>query len=191
VDIGDILVLGKAKEEHDQRLKSVLEKCKEINLSLNKGKCVFGSSEVSYLEHILSCDRIKPDPKKIEAITKMPPLEEKKGVVRLLGTINYLAKFITNMSQITQPIRILLRNMRKDVTFHWNRDQGNAFQEIKRVLSEASVLTFSNVRNPVVVSVDASKFVLGAVVLQNDKPMAYVSRALTEAETRYAQIEKE
>jgi hypothetical protein len=188
VDIDDILVWGKTKEEHDQRLKTVLEKCKEINLTLNKDKCVFGSSEVSYIGHILSCDGIKPDPKKIEAITKMPPPEDKKGVERLLGTINYLAKFIPNMSRITQPIRILLR---KDVTFHWDRDQENAFQEIKRVLSEAPVLTFFNVRNPVVVSVDASKFGLGAVVLQNDKPIAYASRALTEVETRYAQIEKE
>lgn len=188
VDIDDILVWGENREQHDQRLRQVLERCKEINLTLNKEKCMFRSPEVSYIGHIISSEGVRPDPKKIEAITKMPPPEDKKGVERLLGTINYLAKFIPNMSKVTQPIRTLLR---KDITFHWERPQEDAFKDIKKILSEAPILTFFDVKKPVVVSVDASKFGLGAVILQENKPIAYASRALTDAETRYAQIEKE
>ena len=77
------------------------------------------------------------------------------------------------------------------MTFHWDHEQESSFKEIKRVLSETHVLTFFDVKKPVIVSVDASKSGLGAVVLQSDKPIAYASRALTDAETRYAQIEKE
>lgn len=152
---------------------------------------MFRSPEVSYIGHIISSEGVRPDPKKIEAITKMPPpehAEDKKGVERLLWTINYLAKFIPNMSRVTQPIRTLLR---KDITFHWERPQEDAFKDIKKILSEALILTFFDVKKPVVVSVDASKFGLGAVILQENKPIAYASRALTDAETRYAQIEKE
>lgn len=67
----------------------MLERCKEINLTFNKEKCMFRSPEVSYIGHIISSEGVRPDPKKIEAITKMPPPEDKKGVERLLGTINY------------------------------------------------------------------------------------------------------
>nr|XP_034322405.1 uncharacterized protein K02A2.6-like [Crassostrea gigas] len=96
VDIADILIWGENKEQHDQRLRQVLERCKEINLTLKKEKCMFRSPEVSYIGHIISSEGVRPDPKKIEAITKMPPPEDKKGVERLLGTINYLAKALTD-----------------------------------------------------------------------------------------------
>lgn len=59
---------------------------------------------------------MKPDPTKIEAILKMPPPTDKKGVERLLGTVNYLAKFVPIMSAINEPIRSLLRS---DVLFIW------------------------------------------------------------------------
>lgn len=69
---------------------------------------MFCSPEVSYIGHIISIEGVRPDPKTIEAITKIPPPENKKGVERLLGTINYLAEFIPNMSRVTQPIKTLL-----------------------------------------------------------------------------------
>lgn len=84
--------------------------------------------------------------------------------------MNYLAKFIPNMSRVTQPIRTLLR---KDISFHWERHQEDAFKDIKKILSEAPILTFFDVKKPVVVSVDASKFGLGAVILQENKQIAY------------------
>ena len=131
---------------------------------------------------------VKPDERKVEAINKMPPPEDKKGGERLLGMVNYLAKFIPNMSKITQPIREVLK---KDVEFRWGTQQEEAFQKIKEVLTASPVLGYYNVRKPVTITCDASKSGLGAVLLQENKPVAYASRALTDAETRYAQIEKE
>lgn len=92
------------------------------------------------------------------------------------------------MSRVTQPIRTLLR---KDISFHWEDLRKMRLRTSNFFLSEAPILTFFDVKKAVVVSVDASKFVLGAVILQENKPIAYASRALTDAETRYAQIEKE
>ena len=92
------------------------------------------------------------------------------------------------MSTITLPIRDILK---KDVPFHWDSPQDDSFTKIKSILSSAPVLTFYDVNKSLVISCDASQSGLGALLLQDGKPVAYASRALSSAETRYAQIEKE
>ena len=106
------LVWGSSNEEHNRRLEAVLQRCLKIGLTLNKEKCKFGVSEVTYLGHTINAEGISPDKEKIRAISEMPPPEDKKGVERLLGVISYVGKFIPNMSTVTHPIRELLR---KDV----------------------------------------------------------------------------
>ena len=187
-DVDDILVWGATVDEHDERLKKTLQRCEEINLTLNKEKCEFRVKEVTYIGHRLTPDGVKPDERKVEAIKHMPPPEDKKGAERLLGIVNYLAKFIPNMSTITKPIRELLKD---DVEFQWGEAQEKAFQEVKDILTNAPVLAYYDVKKPVTVTCDASKYGLGAALLQEDKPVAFASRAVTDAETRYAQIEKE
>ena len=131
---------------------------------------------------------MKLDEQNVEAIKRILSPEDKKGIERMLGIVNYLAKFVPNMSTITKPIRELLRG---DVEFQWGEAQEKAFQEVKDVLTKAPILAYYDVRKPAKVTCDASKCGLGAALLQDDKPVAFASRALTDAETRFAQIEKE
>ena len=147
-----------------------------------------GLEEIKYLGHIFSKDGLKPDQSKIEAVRKMPTPECKKDVERFLGVVTYLAKFIPNMSKHTEPLRGLTRD---DVEWQWKAEHQQAFNTMKTMLTEAPVLRYYDVKLPVTLSVDASKSGLGAVLLQELKPVAYASRALTETEQRYAQIEKE
>ena len=147
-----------------------------------------GLEEIKYLGHILSKDGLKPDQSKIEAVRKMPTPECKKDVERFLGVVTYLAKFIPNMSKHTEPLRGLTRD---DVEWQWKAEHQQAFNTMKTMLTEAPVLRYYDVKLPVTLSVDASKSGLGAVLLQELKPVAYALRALTETEQRYAQIEKE
>ncbi|KAL5510119.1 hypothetical protein EMCRGX_G005608 [Ephydatia muelleri] len=167
IDIDDILVRGASEEEHNSHLQAVLKRCKDIGLTLNKDKCRFNVPEVTYLGHTIN---------------------DKKGVERLLGVVNYVGKFIPDMATVTKPIRDLLR---KDVQFNWSFEHDEAFKKLKGLLSAAPVLAFYNVKKPVTVSCDASLFGLGAILLQEGQPIAYASRALTDTEYRYAQIEKE
>ena len=132
-DIDDIIVHAETEVKHDQRLHSVLERCEKINLTLNKEKCVFKCKEVTYIGHKLTKDGIKPDDNKVRTINEMPAPSDKKGVERLLGTVNYLGKFIPNLATVTEPIRILLR---KDTEFEWSYEQDQAFQEIKAILTK-------------------------------------------------------
>ena len=176
-DVDDILVWGATIQEHDERLMKTLQRCQEINLTLNREKCEFRVKEVIYIGHKLTAEEVTPDEQKVEAIKRMPPPEDKKGTERLLGVVNYLAKFVPNMSTITKPIRELLRS---DVEFQWGDAQKNAFQEVKDVLTKAPVLAYYDVTKPVKVTCDASKCGLGAALLQDDKLVAFASRALTQ-----------
>ena len=181
-DIDDILIHGATQAEHDQSLQAVLQKCEQINLTLNKEKCEFKVKEVTYVGHKLTQDGIKPDEEKVKAIKDMAAPTDKKGVERLLGTVNYLGKFILNLTTIIQPIRTLLRN---DTDFQWSFEQDKAFQELKNILTKEGgpVLKYFDVTKPITTSCDASPTGLGAVLLQEESPVAYTSRSLTDSES--------
>ncbi|CAH2208589.1 jg79 [Pararge aegeria aegeria] len=144
--IDDLLIYGRNKEEHDERLRRVLERCRKINLKLNEKKCKFGLEEIKYLGHRITKNGLYPDDSHITAITKMPIPNDKKDVERFLGLVK---------------------------------------------LHSRPVLQYYDVNKPIVISVDASKSGLGACLMQNNLPVCYASKALTKAEQRYAQIEKE
>ncbi|CAB4010198.1 Hypothetical predicted protein [Paramuricea clavata] len=189
-DIDDILIHGTTEEDHYRRLESVLERCEKFNLTLNKEKCEFKSREITYIGHKLTENGVKPDEAKVKAINEMEAPTDRKGVERLLGTRNYLGKFIPNLATLTKPIRSLLK---KEIEFQWSFEQQKAFQDIKDTLTkdEGPVLKSFDVSKPVTISCDASPTGLRAVLLQDGYPVAYASRSLTETESRYAQIEKE
>ena len=102
--------------------------------------------------------------------------------------VNYLGKFIPNLSELTTPLRQLLH---KEVVWNWTEHQQNAFDRLKTCVSSPPVLHYYDVRQPVTLTCDASQYGLGAACLQEENPVAYASRTLTQTETRYAQIEKE
>ena len=107
--IDDMLVWGSSKEVHDQNLRKVLERTREVGIKWNAEKCVFGATEVSYFGHVLSDKGVQPDPKKIAAIQEMEPPRNKQELETLLGMVNYLAKFTPNLAETTSPMRSLLK----------------------------------------------------------------------------------
>lgn len=131
---------------------------------------------------------IKPDPSKVRALVDMPRPKDREGVIRFLGLVQYLAKFIPNMSQVDAPLRVLVKSKTE---FMWHHEQENSFSELKRLCSQQPVLAFYDVNKPVEIQCDASKDGLGAVLIQAGRPVAYSSRSLSDTEKRYAQIEKE
>ena len=128
------------------------------------------------------------DPTKVKAIRDMPAPTDKTGVQRLLGLVQYLSKFLPNLSDMTKPLRDLTQ---QDVEWCWEDPQASALEKLKEAVTHTPVLRYYNLEEEVTIQCDASQAGLGAALLQNRQPVAYASRALTPAETRYAQIEKE
>ena len=138
--------------------------------------------------HLFPHDGLKTDPEKVRAIVEMLRPTDKSGVQRLLGMINYVSKFIPNMSDLTAPLRQLLH---QDVEWHWEEQQEASFKAIKESLVRAPILGYYDAKKSLTLQVDASSTGLGAALIQEDRPIAYASKALTSTQERYAQIEKE
>ncbi len=188
----DIIIAGATLEEHDNNLTKVLDIARKYNLKLNPDKCVFRQTELTFLGEVIGSDGIKPDGRKVEAIRSMQQPTSKKDVQRFLGMVNYLGKFVPNLSEKSQPLRELLD---KNVEFQWTDRQDQAWSTLKEAVSQEPVLKFFDPKRQIKISSDASQNGLGAVLLQQHGedwlPVVYASRALNSAETRYAQIEKE
>ncbi|GFO19570.1 polyprotein [Plakobranchus ocellatus] len=171
--------------EHKGVIKKVHVPTEWIN---RRKKSHFNKEEVTYLGHKLAQNGVQPGREEVKAITAMPPPEDKKGVEIFLGTVNYMAKFIPNLSMISKPIRKLLK---KDNQFVWEHKKAKAFEEIKNTLPSEKTLGYFNPDEKITLECDSLQFGLGAVVTERGKPIAYASRSLSDAKSRYTQIEKE
>lgn len=186
--VDDLLIWAEDEEQHDIILGKVLQRARERNLKFNKEKSQIKCSSISYIGHTLSKEGLKPDPTKVEAIMEMGAPHNKEELQRFLGMITYLGKFIPTLSQTAAPLRALLV---KDTEWHWGQEQSKSFTTLKGVVSETPVLQYFDISKPTKISVDASSKGLGAALLQDDKPIAYASKSLTQTQQNYAQIEKE
>ena len=101
----DILIWGKDIAQHDHRLRQVLQRARDINFKLKPRKVLHTNTEVIYIGHIFSKIGVKRDPMKVQAITEMQAPQDKKELLRFMGMVNYLGKFIPNLSNVTQPLR--------------------------------------------------------------------------------------
>lgn len=188
VSMDDILIHAKSLEQLEKTTDQVLQRIYQKGLRLNKEKCQFNKKRIRFLGCYISKDGVEADDVKIEAITKLRIPENRKQLSRLLGMVNYLAKYIPNHSVLTEPLRLI--NSPK-VEFIWAEEQQQAFTKIKQVLTSLPVLRLFDVNQPVTVSVDASQNCVGAVLMQNDQPVSYASKSLTACQRNYPQIEKE
>ena len=128
------------------------------------------------------------DPKKVQAITELKPPENLQDLQSFLGLVNYLNRFSPALADLTAPLRTLCK---KDTLFTWESSQQTAFEAIKKEITSAPVLAYFDRSKANTIQSEASKKGLGAVLIQDDKPVIYASRALTEMEQSYSNIERE
>lgn len=184
----DIIIYADTPQKHNIILKKVLDTASSYNIKFNKSKCQFLVNKVKYMGHEISELGLQPDGSKVEAIKNMPRPENKTDLQRFLGCITYINKFIKNLSELTAPLRVLLK---KDVLFVWDNNHQTAFEKIKEMVCDSHFLQFYDVNKLTTISVDASKKGMGAVLIQEGKPCAFASRSFTQAQENYSQIEKE
>ena len=139
----DILVWGSDIEELNKRKKerlwALLQKARDSNLKLNRSKLKIGLPEVIYVGHTLTKQGLKASESHVEAILQMDEPQGKTELMRFNGMINYLGKYIPNLSSLNKPLRQLLE---KDVAWHWTEEHRKCFQQLKEVITKAPVLKY-------------------------------------------------
>ena len=125
--IDDIFIWGKKEDDHDLHLIKCLEKAKAMGMTMNIDKCQFKTPELIYLWHKLTADGIRADESKIKSILDMPIPENKKAIQRLLSMLNYVGKFVPNLSELTSSLRELLV---KNKQWEWKQRHNIALDRI-------------------------------------------------------------
>ncbi|KAJ8706686.1 hypothetical protein PYW07_012764 [Mythimna separata] len=205
VFLDDIIIGTTTMTQHLETLETLLERLHNSGIKLKKNKCFFMTNQVKYLGYIISADGIKTDPEKVEGIINIPSPRNVTELRSFLGTINFYAKFVGNLSTILAPLYNLLK---KGITWNWDRECELSYRKVKSILTSVDVLAHYDPDKPLFLTCDASARGLGGVLTQlcegecagagvgagtgpRERPVIYVSRALTNAEKNYSQIERE
>lgn len=188
----DVIIYSATLEEHMRKLREVLQRFKKAGLILQTEKCHFLRRKIVYLGHVISEDGVQPDPDKIRAVKAFPVPKSKKNVKQFLGLVNYYRRFIPNMAKIAKPLNDTLK---KSNQFKWTEECQFAFETLRDILCDDSILQYPDFTKPFVVTTDSSDYALGAVLSQgtigSDLPVAYASRSLNKAEKNYSTTQKE
>ena len=189
----DIIIYDCTVEEHNNRLQKTTECIRDKGLTLNPEKCVFRMPQPTLMGYLLSKKGIGPTGSRVELVVRAKEPTNTEEVQSFLGLVNFSARFIPNLANITEPLRELTR---KDVPFKWGKEQEAAFQTLKSNPGRAETLAYFD-RNVEVTKLitDAGPVDFGAVLTQvqegQERVIAYASRALTGVERRYSQTERE
>ena len=184
----DIVVIGSDESDHDKNLQALYERCNSKHIILNDQKSAVKQTSITFMGHKITSNGVEADPAKMSAIVNMPEPHDVASIRRFCGMTQYLYRFLPSLSEVLAPLHNLTR---KGVDWHWSDDCKNAVRIVKEKITSAPILAYYDVRKPLTLQVDSSKNGVGAVLLQEGKPVEYASRALTNTERNWSQIEKE
>lgn len=184
----DILVHAETSDQLARRVTSVLRRFEEKNVAINKSKSVLNSSKIRFLGHLLTPEGVRPDPDILSKILSCSPPQNRHELESFLGLINYFGRMVPQFSDLVSPLH---RLRKKDVEFVWDKTAQASFDSILRILGEPPLLRPYSLQKEVTLTTDASERAIGGVLTQEGHPVMYVSRALTPAEGRYSNIERE
>jgi hypothetical protein len=189
VYLDDILITSNGTfEEHVAIMEQVLERLQKANFRANLRKCYFVESKINYLGYEITRDGVQPHPKKVKAILQLSPQKTKRQLRHFLGMINYYRYIWQKRSHTLAPLTGLLIPL---VKYKWGEEQQKVFDEIKQKVRQETLLAFPDFEKEYDVYADASNKQLGAVIMQEGKPLAFYSRKLNSAQTLYTTGEQE
>ncbi|KAA3482495.1 gag/pol polyprotein [Gossypium australe] len=193
VYVDDMIAKSRTEKEHVEVLKKLFLRLRKFQLKLNPTKCTFGVRSGKLLGFVVSEKGIEVDSDKVKAIQDLPPPRTQKEVRGFLGRLNYIARFISQLTEKCDPIFRLLKKHSQGV---WDEECQRAFDKVKQYLSTALVLSPPNPDRPLILYLSVFDNSMGCVLGQHDesgrkeKAIYYLSKRFTECEMRYSSIEK-
>ena len=200
VFLDDIMIYSKTLAEHEQHLEQVLSKLRQHKLYGKLSKTELVQQKIGFLGHMVTPEGLCVDPDKLKAVSEWPVCKTVHDVRSFLGFVGYYRKFIKSFSAIVAPLSDLTKTANnKDPLLNkqvkWGREEKQAFQTIKEKVCNAPVLALPNTDLPFVLTTDASGFAIGATLSQDQgnglQPIAFMSKKMLDAETRYPTHEQE
>ena len=194
----DIMMYGYRDDgnDHDKMVREVLDKAKAVGMRFNPSKCQFRKTQVKFFGLILLRQGVSPDPAKIDALRRLPEPRDEKLLQSFLGMVNYLSRFDPNIANLMHNLRELLK---KGSEPKWMDVHTLDFKKIIETLcTEGKILKYYKPDLDLFLETDASGKGIRMALLQSEEdhrnslyPIAYGSKTLTPAETRYTNIEQE
>lgn len=192
VYLDDIIIFSEDEREHLEKIKKLLIHILSFNIQFNYKKSEFFAKEIEFLGYLINEKGIKISKTKTDSITNFPTPRNKKNIQQFLGLASYFRKFIQNFSTIALPLYKLLR---EENEFQFLEKEKNAFESIKKALTNEPILKLPNFEKRFYLYTDASKFGLGGVLIQKFKNkehvIAYTSRISNKFEQNYSAYELE
>ena len=200
--LDDLLTITKSNlSDHLDKIRKVLTRLREAGLKVNAEKSKFCAHETDYLGYILTRDGIKPQSKKIEAILAINPPTNVKELRRFLGMVQYYRDMWIRRSEMLAPLTDLVGECgqtkvtkakgTKKASWHWDEIHQQAFDLVKTTLARDVMLAYPDYSEVFEIYADASKSQIGSVITQQNRPLAFFSRKLSDPQTRYNVTEKE
>jgi hypothetical protein len=195
----DLLIYSRNQTEHLRHVRIVLETLKKHQLKISPKKSLFFRSKVEYLGHNIEIIKGKPhitaQVSKIESIKRLKVPKTLKQIRGFCGAVNYVARFIPNLSELLKPLRKLTR---KNTRYFWDDSCQQSFEKIKRLLCEAPVLALPTREGLIKLYIDTSRTGTGCSIYQTDPDdpdkehlLGYFSRSLPDTASRYSVSELE
>ncbi|WVZ52980.1 hypothetical protein U9M48_003975 [Paspalum notatum var. saurae] len=188
VFMDDILIYSSSLQQHVQHLRAVLMKLREHQFYLKPSKCSFAQPQIEYLGHIISQEGVATDPSKTAAMQQWPVPTSATELRGFLGLTGYYRRFIKGYGLIVRP----LHNLLKKNALKWSDQAQEAFLALnKQAMQEAPVLALPDFQEVFVVETDACALGIGAVLMQHNRPLAFLSKALAAKQQHLSIYEKE
>ena len=189
--LDDIIIASRSLEEHIEHLRQIFTILQENGLQINPAKCVFAAAAVEFLGHRVDQHSLRPLHRHVQAISDFPPPQDVKQSQQFLGMLNFYRHFLPGIARTLQPLTDALKGAPK--TLEW--PPAAAFGAAKAALAAAVPLAHPAPNAVLSLATDASDTHVGGMLQQLTggrwQPLAFYSKKLSGAGTRYSTFDKE